>query len=81
MLPLLLAAALDLDVDPLPETTAPAARAWWVPSLTLRLTRREGRSLAVERDLEVRATPWGTTLELRLEWGAPALVDAPSETP
>lgn len=42
-------------------------RAWWLPVVTLRLTHRELRALAL--DLDAATTPLGTTLELRLEWG------------
>jgi hypothetical protein len=43
-------------------------RAWWLPTVTLRLTHRDARSLSVDTD--VALTPLGTTFELRLEWGA-----------
>ncbi len=53
-----------------PPAPAPArpTRAWWLPTLTLRLTHRAARSLAV--DVDVASAPLGTTFELRLEWGA-----------
>lgn len=54
----------DLPMAPPP----PPTRAWWLPTLTLRLTHRDARSLSVDAD--VALTPLGTTFELRLEWGA-----------
>lgn len=53
---------------PTPAPVRPT-RAWWLPTLTLRLTHRAARSLALDAD--VASAPLGTTFELRLEWGAP----------
>ena len=64
---LLTVLALAHAPAPSPPPSRPT-RAWWLPVVTLRLTHRDARALAV--DLDAATTPFGTTLELRLEWGA-----------
>jgi hypothetical protein len=70
MHPMVLLSLLALEPSP-PAPAAPARStatpARWLPTLTLRFTHRDVRSLT--GDMDMAATPLGTTLELRLVWG------------
>ncbi len=73
---LLLVAATWLDptadeaVDATRSTTQAPLTARLLPRLTLRFTRRAAEAWWADSLHDALTTPLGTTLELRLEWGA-----------
>lgn len=63
----------DDDDDDDTPAVAPidGARGWsWLPRVTLRLTHRAAAWWSPDALDGTATTPWGTTLEVRFEWGA-----------
>ena len=71
MLPVALSLLASLDALPAtsPPSVSPTMRAWWCPTVTLRVTHLDARALVYDAT-DHALVPWGTTFELRLEWGA-----------
>ncbi len=61
----------DVADDDAPVASVDSVRGWsWLPRVTLRLTHRAAAWWSPDPLDGPSTTPWGTTLEVRFEWGA-----------